>query len=209
MTLRVTNKELKERALSHLTGNWGKAAIATLIYYLISSVPSIGLDYSVGNGFGSLCYFVLIPLCYGYYVLFLNLSRTDELRTEMLFDGFKEFFPILLTMLLKFIYCFLWSLLLIVPGIMKAYSYDMTEFIMKDNPEIRYDAAIERSKKMMHGHRMQLFLLDLSMIGWFILSILSLGIGFFFLAPYIQTAHAEFYEELLKEEADGVDNSRF
>ena len=109
MSLRVTNKELKERALSHLTGNWGKAAIATLIMYLIACIPSVGIDYAIAQGFGSLWYFVLLPLYYGYYVLFLNLSRTDELRTEMLFDGYKEFFPVFLTMLLKAIYIFLWS----------------------------------------------------------------------------------------------------
>ena len=77
MSLRVTNKELKERALSHLTGNWGKAAIATLIMYLIAYIPSVGIDYAIARGFGSLWYFVLLPLYYGYYVLFLNLSRTD------------------------------------------------------------------------------------------------------------------------------------
>ncbi|MDY6408821.1 MAG: DUF975 family protein [Prevotella sp.] len=204
MSLRVTNKELKERALSHLTGNWGKAAIATLIMYLIAYIPSVGIDYAIAQGFGSLWYFVLLPLFYGYYVLFLNLSRTDELRTEMLFDGYKEFFPVFLTMLLKAIYIFLWSLLLIVPGIMKAYSYDMTEFIMRDNPDIRYDAAIEKSMEMMRGHRMQLFLLDLSMIGWGILCLLTLGIGYLFLAPYMRTSHAEFYQQLLIEEEENT-----
>lgn len=168
--------------------------------YLIAYIPSVGIDYAIAQGFGSLWYFVLLPLYYGYYVLFLNLSRTDELRTEMLFDGYKEFFPVFLTMLLKGIYIFLWSLLLIVPGIMKAYSYEMTEFIMRDNPDIRYDAAIEKSMEMMRGHRMQLFLLDLSMIGWGILCLLTLGIGYLFLGPYMHTSHAEFYQQLLIEE---------
>lgn len=209
MNLNATNKELKERALTHLNKNWLKAAVATLIAYVILGVPSTYIDIKTDSQIGSLLSCLLLPLTYGYYILFLRLKREDKIEFDTLFEGFKEYFPVLFTLLIMYIFTFLWSLLLIIPGIMKSYSYSMTCFLMADNPDLRYDAAIERSKKIMHGHRMQLFLLDLSMIGWFILSILSLGIGFFFLAPYIQTAHAEFYEELLKEEADGVDNSRF
>ena len=99
-------------------------------------------------------------------------------------------------MLLKMVYTMLWMLLLIVPGIIKSYSYAMTEYILKDDLEITENAAIEKSMQMMEGHKMELFLLDLSFIGWALLSILSCGIGFFFLEPYMITARAHFYEDL-------------
>lgn len=76
----------------------------------------------------------------------------------------------------------------------------MTSFVLADNPDMKYDAAIEESMRLMKGHKMDLFLLDLSMIGWGILSLLTAGIGLLFLAPYNTTAHAHFYEGLLAED---------
>ena len=72
-------------------------------------------------------------------------------------------------------------------------------FILKDEPELKYNAAIEKSMSMMNGYKMKLFLLDLSFIGWMILSVLTLGIGLLFLQPYMSTARAAFYEDLKAE----------
>lgn len=105
-------------------------------------------------------------------------------------------------MLLVEIYTSLWTLLFIVPGIIKHYSYAMTSFILADDPDIRYNDAIEMSMAMMDGKKKELFLIDLSMIGWFLLSCLTLGIGFLFLYPYNITAHAHFYESLKAEEEE-------
>lgn len=152
-------------------------------------------DIQLGNLLGLL----MIPLSWGYAVLWLALARNENVDYGMLFDGFKDYLRIFLTLLLVQIYTILWMLLLIIPGIVKAYSYSMTSFILKDNPDMKYDAAINESMRMMQGHKMQLFLLDLSFIGWFFLSILTLGIGFLFLAPYVSTAHAHFYKDLKTE----------
>jgi len=121
-----------------------------------------------------------------------------------LFDGFSQYVRITLAELLKGIYVLLWLFLFIIPGFVKSYSYAMTEFILKDNPEISGEDAICLSMKMMQGHKMQLFLLDLSMIGWLILSFLTLGIGFLFLVPYNYSAHAHFYEDLKAEYDNNV-----
>lgn len=94
------------------------------------------------------------------------------------------------------------EVLLIVPGMMKYYSYSMTSFILKDNPDMEGDEAIDASIEIMVGHKADLFLLDLSMIGWVLLSCITCGIGFLFLCPYIYTAHAHFYEDLKKEQAE-------
>lgn len=81
----------------------------------------------------------------------------------------------------------------------------MTFYILKDYPELAYNSAIEKSMAMMSGYKMKLFLLDLSFIGWAILCFFTLGIGFLFLGPYVQAAHAAFYEDLKKELGESIE----
>ena len=109
------------------------------------------------------------------------------------------------TVVLVFIYTFLWSLLLIIPGVVKHYSYAMTPYILKEEPEMKNNAAIEKSMVMMDGNKMKLFLLDLSFIGWAILCLFTFGIGFFFLQPYMQASHAAFYEDLKAQQGGSVE----
>ena len=113
----------------------------------------------------------------------------------------KQYLRITLTLLLQGIYTFLWTLLLVIPGIIKHYSYSMTSYVLHDNPELKYDDAIDRSIKLMKGHKMKLFLLDLSFIGWILLGIITCGIGMLWVYPYWLTSHAAFYNDLLEEEA--------
>lgn len=152
---------------------------------------------------GLLVYFILYPMIWGFVVAFLDVARGGGVNIGTLFEGFKDFARIAVTGLLRYVYTVLWMLLLIVPGIIKSYSYSMTDYIMRDDPDIKNNAAIEKSMKMMEGNKMRLFMLDLSFIGWGILSILTLGIGFLFLVPYVSTAHAHFYEDL-KQNNDWV-----
>ncbi|MCU5506971.1 hypothetical protein COA05_17815, partial [Bacillus thuringiensis] len=97
------------------------------------------------------------------------------------------------------IYIFLWFLLFIIPGIIKSFSYAMTYFIINDHPEYSINQAITESRRMMDGHKMEYFILCLSFIGWFILSCITLGIGFLWLIPYFYTTSAAFYEEIAEE----------
>ena len=90
----------------------------------------------------------------------------------------------------------LWSMLFIIPGIVKYYSYSMTFYILRDNPDMLANDAITASRQMMNGHKLRLFCLHLSFIGWILLSVLTLGIGLLFVFPYMQTAQAAFYEDL-------------
>ena len=109
------------------------------------------------------------------------------------------------TVVLVFIYTFLWSLLLIIPGIIKHYSYAMTPYILKEEPEMKNNAAIEKSMVMMDGNKMKLFMLDLSFIGWAILCIFTFGIGFLFLQPYVAISRAAFYEDLKAQQGGNVE----
>ena len=192
--------EYKDMALQSLEGKWGKAAIATLIVFIIlelfGSSPSFFMDPIPSMVLQGVFSLLLLPLVWGHFIFFLRLIRDENLDYGHLFDGFNQYFRIFLAELLRGIYILLWALLLIIPGLIKEYSYAMTEFILKDNPEMSGEEAICESMRLMQGHKMQLFLLDLSMIGWLILSILTLGIGLLFLMPYNYTAHAHFYEDL-------------
>lgn len=182
------NSELRAEARVALTDKWVMAAVATLVmgavFAAASYIPVAGTIL------------VSLPVMYGYAIVMLNVFRGDEVNIGGLFDGFSDFGRIVGTKLLQAIYTFLWMLLLIIPGIIKHYSYAMTDFILKDRPELSNNAAIEKSMAMMDGNKMKLFLLDLSFIGWAILCLFTLGIGYFFLQPYIQAAHAAFYEDL-------------
>ena len=93
----------------------------------------------------------------------------------------------------------LWSLLLIVPGFIKMYAYALTPYILIDHPELSANQAINLSKKMMKGHKFDLFFLHLSFIGWGIISIFTLCIGLIWLVPYMTTAQAAFYQEVKNE----------
>lgn len=199
------NSELRAEARQILEGNWGDAALITLIAIAINSlcgsVFQAGATWVVHSDFASsaslLGTLICLPISFALAVTFLRLKRGAQIGVKDLFAYYNG--RVFLTMLLKLCYVVLWSLLLLVPGIIKSYSYAMTEYIMLDNPELQGNAAIEKSMEMMKGNKMKLFLLDLSFIGWILLCILTLGIGAILLEPYVQTAHAAFYEDLKAE----------
>ena len=118
---------------------------------------------------------------------------------DRLFAGYRQFGRIFVAYLLIFVYTFLWTLLFIIPGIVKSYSYAMTPYILADHPELSGEQAISRSMAMMQGNKLRLFLLHLSFIGWAILATLTCGIGFLWLYPYIYASMAVFYEDVKKD----------
>ncbi|MBR2018170.1 MAG: DUF975 family protein [Prevotella sp.] len=198
-----TNQGYKNRALANLDKAWAPAAIATLIFYVVTLAITYSIEFGIGSEYSLLATLITLPLSYGILVLFLDFARGEKIENSKLFDGYKYGFQrIFTTGLLQLIYTVLWYLLLIIPGIIKSYSYSMTYYILKDNPELKNNAAIEKSMQMMNGHKMDLFLLHLSFIGWAILCLLTMGIGFIFLIPYIYTAQAHFYEDLKKQSID-------
>ena len=108
------------------------------------------------------------------------------------FDG-HNYLGIVGAMLLKGIFNFLWFLLFIIPGIVKGYAYSMVPYILADNPNIGARRAIELSNNMTQGHKFDMFVLDLSFIGWYLLGALAFGIGVFFVAPYEDATKGELY----------------
>ena len=193
------NSQLRAEARQALQGKWPMAAVAALIYSIIagglSAIPFIG---------GLCSLFVGLPVAYGIAIVMFGVYKGKDIDFGVLFEGFQDYSRIFVTKLLQGIYTALWSLLLVVPGIIKYYSYAMTDYILKEEPEMKNNAAIEKSMAMMENNKMKLFLLDLSFIGWAILCIFTFGIGFLFLQPYVQVSHAAFYEDLKAQQGGEV-----
>ena len=200
-----TLSNYRKRALASLEHGWGTFVCATLVYLVISSIcqsfTRIDKESASLAGLSLVMTILLLPLIWGFYTMYLDHIRGEKVGLGNLFKGYsKEWFSkSLLTLLLMYVYILLWTLLLIIPGIIKALSYAMTPYVLKDNPNMKSNEAIEESMRLMSGHKAELFLLGLSFIGWALLSLLTLGIGFLWLIPYMQTAFAYFYEDLKKE----------
>lgn len=214
-----SNQYYKNEALSALRGNWANALVATIILIALalffSSNDAINSYYQrvvinpfIGYSLSFVSLVVLLPLAVGYSNSMRVLLETDDNRlTNNSFSlGFGNWLHVVWGMILSTIYIFLWTLLLIIPGIIKSYSYALTPYILVEHPEMSANEAIEESMRLMDGHKFDLFYLQLSFIGWAILSILSLGLGFFWLIPYQMTAQAAFYRDIKNEAMPLQDN---
>ena len=155
------------------------------------------MSYSTSGIWTLLC----LPLSWGFVVYFLDLIRNKELNYGQLFDGYKDFLRIFLAEFLVTIAIVIGFCLLIVPGIILATGLLMTDFILKDDPQISPLDAMMKSWKMTDGHKAELIYLFLSFLGWIILGTLTCGLGFLILSPYMQTALVHCYEDLKAEQA--------
>ncbi|MDA1581621.1 MULTISPECIES: DUF975 family protein [Bacillus cereus group] len=205
--------DLKGEALDSLEGKWGLAVGATLLISVLIMAFNFIIDFSFTQAFSwedmknstivdIITTFMVGPLTLGGYYLALHIIREKDARIGHIFRWFTEgskFIKSFLLYIVVNIYIFLWCLLFIIPGIIKSFSYAMTYFIINDHPEYSINQAITESRRMMDGHKMEYFILCLSFIGWFILSCITLGIGFLWLIPYFYTTSAAFYEEIADE----------
>lgn len=189
------SSDFRAEARQALSGAWGEAAVFTLVYFAVSFAASAACGTVVPIVGGFIAALLLTPMTFAFTVSFLKQLRGEKFDVMYIFKEFNN--RVLITMVLTMLYTWLWSLLLIIPGIIKSYSYAMTPFILEDDDEeVSGNEAIEKSMRMMDGHKWELFCLDFSFIGWILLAILTLGIGCLWLYPYINTARAAFYEEL-------------
>lgn len=244
----MTRAELKAEAKKKLHGNWRWAVAVVLIISLINVIVSspsymqfavrgnlAGLDYKFQiHWLLEICLSIFIGFfALSYAVTFLNLcDGRRENAVKSAFSAFYDnlFIPEFLNYLLQNIFELLWGLLLIIPGLIKSYSYAMTPYIVKDmvdsGQHVSFTTGITASKRLMAGHKWELFVLDLSFMGWYVLLCgigILLGVGFSFLVkatglfqifastvtvglcvsigllvltPYVQTTRAEFYRNL-------------
>ena len=132
----------------------------------------------------------------GYAVYLLKQYHRQETSIGDLFSQFFRFGTGFAQKFLVGLYTALWTLLFVIPGIIKTYSYAMTPFILADDPNLTANQAITRSRELMDGHKWELFVLSLTFIGWEILGALTLGIGLLWVAPYKNAAFAAFYRQI-------------
>lgn len=168
--------------------------------YIISTSPNshitIGPEFTI-----SLLHFILGGVVeMGYCVFLLKQHDGKEYQFNDIFSMFDHFGTGFAQRFLRNLYTTLWSLLLIIPGIVASLSYAMTPYILAENPDLTASQAISRSKEMMDGHKAELFMLHLTFLGWELLAALTLNIGYLWLNPYKNAADAAFYRNIKQQE---------
>ena len=138
--------------------------------------------------------FIVGPVVIGKCRFFIRVREYDT-DFSVLFSGFngKEYWNNIRAMILKSVYIMAWSLLFLIPGIVKSYEYYFVSYILAENPDISVHRAFEISKQMTKGYKMRIFLLELSFVGWYLLGALCLGVGVLFVNPYLTATLAELY----------------
>lgn len=223
--------EIRLKARESLKGNYWNAVLVAFVAAIFGALLANGGSFSlnieerVREVFGSLPMFIKVYLAIaagcasvtfwvsfilggvvqlGYAQYLLKQHDGEACSVKELFSLFDRFGQGFLQALLRGIYTFLWSLLLIVPGIIKSYAYSMTPFIMVENPNVTANEAIKLSQEKMRGHKGELFWLGLTFFGWSILATLTGGIGYFFLNPYMNAAYAAFYRDKISHKTPTV-----
>ncbi|MGT2933574.1 DUF975 family protein [Streptococcus catagoni] len=218
--------ELKKEAKAALKGNWKWAILVTIvptfvlavIYVILSGILSwsgVDLDAERMNPLAISLTVILyllfglleIGLATGVYKASIDLIRNQKKGAkETIFYGFKEgrYSKFFILNLLIAIFVYLWSLLLVIPGMIKSYSYAQSFYVLIDRLEAGLETSatepITKSRHLMNGYKWKFFVLELSFIGWIILTVLTFGIGFIWLYPYMLVTSAAFYEDLLVDQ---------
>ena len=204
----MNRKELKEQAKQNLRGNWKWAALTVLPLWIITIIgewlrykDDCGIK-SLGMIFLCIASFKTISLAISFLHFNDSLGKTHDKPIKSAFKVYNtKYLPDEFATFILFTFCqFLWTLLLIIPGIIKGYAYAMVPYITADlidsDQTVNPTKVVEASDKLMKGHKMDLFILRLSFIGWDILAACTLGIGLLWLAPYRNSTYAIFYRKL-------------
>ena len=198
----MTRVELKNKAKEQIKGRIGVLFLILLIIAIIgvgsSFVPIIGWFATI----------IIMPafnisLC----MIFLNLTKGNDISVGDIFKGFNITGKAVWLSIMTNFFIFLWSLLLVVPGIIKSFSYSMAPFILADNPELTAREALSESIEIMYGHKFDLFVLLLSFLGWMLLSAITFGIAYIYVIPYMSATVTNFYNEIKRQrvEAEVID----
>ena len=232
----MSSSDIRQRARELLQGKWTIAVIVTFVAALLGGlvsgtgfslkididenlvqyVPEFVLNYlrgvvPVATVLGIVQFVIGGAVKLGHCRFLLNLHDDEPADIRDLFSQFDRFVDALVMNLLMALYTFLWSLLFFIPGIIAVYRYAMAPFILLENPGMSANEAITASKELMRGHKFDLFVLELSFIGWLLLSALTLGIGSLWVNPYASMAHTVFYRDLCpaKPASPIVDEAEF
>ena len=191
----MNRAQLKAAAKSQIKGKIGILFVITLIIGLISVAASAILSLIPG---GSLVVSIIITPAFSLSLIrvYLNVIKGNHPKAEDSFSGFDDFWSAFKVTFLVGLFTFLWSLLFVIPGIIKSFSYSMSTYILAENKGKPALECINESKAMTNGHKMDLFVLGLSFIGWGFLCAITLGIASIWVIPYMQATYANAYNSL-------------
>ncbi|MDP4086431.1 MAG: DUF975 family protein [Bacillota bacterium] len=206
--MNVKISQIKKQARESLKGKWGVSVLSALVLFAIVELLPIFLGMILkgdsaqigGNIFDVIYSIAAIPLSFAFYWFYLNMIRGNKPNIIEIFSIYKNgnhSLKVIGISLLKTLIILLWSILFVIPGIIKTISYSQIYFLIKDHPEYTVTQAIKESKKRMKGYKCKYFLLGLSFLGWGLLSMITLGIGLLWFVPYYTTSIAVFYNELI------------
>ena len=202
--------EYKEQAKQLLTGKYQNVIIIMLIMGVVSSLFTSG-NFSQNANFGarllSIISFALsAAFTYAQTKMYIGVTNDENPDIEtVVLAGFKEnYVRSLITLLIQTVYIILWTLLFVIPGIIKAYAYSMSFYLLNKNKDLQPSEAITMSKEYTNGYKMDLFMLHLSYIGWYILSLFTFGILLFWVIPKVQTAQTLIFNEIYLEKNPAV-----
>ncbi len=201
--------EIKKAAKSKMEGHYGEAIKLLIIVLIFECIFGL-LDNSIGKSLGLVnsegeTTFTLLSTIFsifssiGMTSFFLKIARGQEVDYKELINRKDVIIPYFIISILTGIFVLLWSILLIIPGIIAAFSYSLVLYIALDDPNLGAMETIKKSKEMMKGNKWKLFCLSMSFIGWAILGIFTVGILYFWLIPYISTSSAIFYDDIKKK----------
>lgn len=183
----MNRAELKKKAKLQMKAPFWTLVVILIIHVLLCCIPYVSL--------------VITPaLTLGLSIVFLKVARGEKLEISNLFDGFSKLGRALWLNILQNLFITLWSLLFVIPGIIKGYSYAMSFYVLADHPEMTAREALKESQRIMDGHKMELFELSLSFIGWLLLSYVTFGLSLVYVLPYMNTTMANFYESIKRPE---------
>ena len=193
----MNRAELKANAKAQIKGKIGVLFLITLIIGLISGAASAVLSLIPG---GSLVASIIITPAFtlSVYRVYVNLFKGAAPQVKDAFCGFDDFWAAFKVTFLVGLFTFLWSLLFVIPGIIKAISYSMSFYILAENKGKPALECINESKAMTEGHKMELFVLGLSFIGWALLCGITFGIAYIWVGPYMQATMTNAYFSLKK-----------
>lgn len=192
----MNSKHFRNKAWQQLKISYWSVFVACIIVLALSAAST------------PLAFILVGPLLVGqsYYLLDVAENNNEGKKIELLIEPFKKsLVTSIVAIFLKSIFIFLWTLLFVIPGIIKYYAYSMTPYIIAENPKIDFMDAIKKSEELMKGNKWRLFKLQLSFIGWFILALIPFGIGLIFLNPYYQLTVTNFYIDIRNERPLNLD----
>ena len=205
----MDRKKIKKEARAKIKGNIWTILLPFIVIGLVSGIISsiMGPSYVVEDGavsmndkamiFSGIVDLLLTPLSFGCIVYVLKFVRNEEVNVKIVFEQFKKFWPIFCLYFLLALFIGLWSLLFIIPGIIAEYKYMMAPYIMADGEEDAME-SIRKSKAMMNGYKWDFFKFQFSFFWWYLLVIITVGIGAIYVVPYVTVAQTMYYEELKK-----------